>query len=112
MTPTPTPMMWSLEEALVVARALETKIERIYNHYHVALGGSVLHRGSSTKDLDIFIYPHKTGQIDRKYLNKMLSEFGLVDAEDRTSIHAEYYDNKEVIKYMYNGKRVDIFFLS
>jgi tRNA nucleotidyltransferase (CCA-adding enzyme) len=111
MTPQPLPTQWTLEEGLALARDLEKKIKRVYNHYHVALGGSVLHRGSSTKDLDIFIYPHKSDQLDREYLNNSLKEFGFVDAQDRTEIHSDY-NHKEVIKYSYNGKRVDIFFLS
>jgi hypothetical protein len=46
----------TLEEALPIVRDLEQKL--IPLGAHCALGGSVLHRGVSTKDVDIFVYPH------------------------------------------------------
>lgn len=45
----------TLEQALPVIRDIETKL--IPHGAHCALGGSVLHRGESEKDLDIFVYP-------------------------------------------------------
>ncbi len=104
--------MWTLIEGIKFANELEEKIKRHYKHYHVAIGGSTLHKGLSAKDLDIFIYPHKTGQCDRKYLDNALIEFGLSIKRLCTPAHKQYGDDKEVIEYVYNGKRVDIFFLS
>jgi hypothetical protein len=44
------------EAALPIVRSVEEKL--IPLGAHCSLGGSVLHRGESTKDLDIFVYPH------------------------------------------------------
>ena len=100
---------WTLEEGIEVARLLEIHIRRQYNHYHTAIGGSVLHKGLSQKDLDIFIYPHKTSQHDRRYLEDKFREFGLVWKRDCD--HNIYGDAKEVIECEYKGKRIDLFLL-
>jgi hypothetical protein len=47
---------WTLEEGVLLCRLVEQTV--IPAGYHCALGGGVLHRGESDKDLDIFIYPH------------------------------------------------------
>jgi hypothetical protein len=49
-------MKITLEESLPFVRWLETQL--IPRHAHCALGGSVLHRGWSEKDLDVIVYPH------------------------------------------------------
>lgn len=103
---------WTFEQGLEFVRKLETAIKRIYSHYHVALGGSVLHKGTSSKDLDVFIYPHKTNQADRKWLDKKLTEFGVEVNHNATEMHEVYGDSKEVLVCEYQGKRVDIFILS
>ena len=102
---------WTLEQGLEFARQLEVKIKRISSHYHVGLTGSTLYKGESKKDLDIILYPHKSTQKDRKYLDKVLIEFGLKFVSDRTETYAVYGNDKEVVQYSYKGKRVDIFFL-
>lgn len=53
-------MTITLEQALPVVRDIETKL--IPLGAHCALGGSVLHRGESHKDLDIFVYPRNCEQ--------------------------------------------------
>lgn len=50
------PPMWTHEEALVLIRKLEPLLA--HAGFHVGLGGSVLHRGESWKDLDIIVFPH------------------------------------------------------
>lgn len=49
--------MWTRNDAWLTAALLEQFA--IQCDMHIALGGSVLHKGSSTKDLDIFCYAHK-----------------------------------------------------
>lgn len=101
-------IMWTLEDGLIFARSLEPLA--IANGAHVALGGSVLFRGSSTKDIDILIYPHsaKVG-IDRAGFEKTLLGFGITEWSERTQAH--YQDTKEVWMAMYQSKRVDFFFM-
>jgi hypothetical protein len=51
--------MWTLDEALEVIRALQP-ITRDYS-YHLALGGGVLNKGTSDKDLDLYFLPLDNG---------------------------------------------------
>lgn len=50
----------TLDQALPVVRDIEAKL--IPHGAHCSLGGSVLHRGESSKDLDIFVYPRNCEQ--------------------------------------------------
>lgn len=104
-------LQWTFDQAIDLVRQLELKLKREYNHYHVALGGSVLHKGLSNKDLDIIIYPHKTTHQDIKWMKSALRQFGLVEISDRGAVHTIYSDGKDVIQYEYQNKRIDIFFL-
>jgi hypothetical protein len=104
-------LQWTLDQAIDLVRQLELKLKRVYNHYHVALGGSVLHKGFSNKDLDIIIYPHKTTHQGINWMKSALRQFGLVEISDRGAVHSGYGDDKDVIQYEYQNKRVDIFFL-
>jgi hypothetical protein len=53
-------MTITLEQALPVIRGIEYELSS--RGAHCALGGSVLHRGESEKDLDIFVYPRNCDQ--------------------------------------------------
>jgi hypothetical protein len=53
--------MWTLKEALTLVRTLQPKLWQ--RSYHMALGGGVLNRGDSHKDLDLYIFPFN-GEID------------------------------------------------
>lgn len=100
--------MWTLEQAVELLRMLEPVA--ISQGFHVALGGSVLIRGSSDKDLDIFIYPHKTAdKIAFECLLSKLGDFGISDFNKAE--HAHYGDDKAVYRSGYKGKRIDWFFL-
>jgi hypothetical protein len=46
---------WSLDEALELIRAIQPECHEL--SYHVALGGGVLNRGYSAKDLDLYFLP-------------------------------------------------------
>lgn len=47
---------WLLEDGVALIQALEPGVRKSFN-YCTALGGSVLHKGSSFKDLDIILLP-------------------------------------------------------
>lgn len=47
--------MWKLEDGLILVRSIQQP-SRKYG-YHVALGGSVLNKGESEKDLDLYFLP-------------------------------------------------------
>jgi hypothetical protein len=61
--------MWTLEDGLALVRKLEKELAP---HYHAALGGGVLHRGSSDHDLDIVILPHHANHLDVGEIHKVL----------------------------------------
>jgi hypothetical protein len=99
--------MWTLDEALITAKQFE---ELAAQHgYHVGLTGGTLYRGSSTKDLDLVVYPHSTERQLRRELMASLKGFGV--SWDNDGIR-HYNDDKLVATGQYNGKRIDFFFLS
>jgi len=51
----PTSGDWALDLALKVIRLIQPKIRNF--GYHCALGGGVLNKGYSTKDLDLYMLP-------------------------------------------------------
>jgi hypothetical protein len=61
MTKRPTPfakkqkVVWTLEQGLKLLRFLQPKVRQF--NYHVAIGGGVVNRGFSTKDLDLYFLP-------------------------------------------------------
>jgi len=105
---------WTFENALAFIRALEFVVCDV--GYHVALLGSVLHRGYSEQDVDIAIYPHTTSKQDRRELCKAMTKFGLergVPFRDVVRVREiEHPDTKHIEVWRYKGRRVDIFFLS
>ncbi len=48
----PTSPTWTLEEALILVRALQPTAWQY--GYHLCLGGGVLNKGVSSKDLDLY----------------------------------------------------------
>lgn len=109
---------WNLQEAqALVAKIWEPLAQA---GFHVGLTGSVLYKGSSDKDLDLIVYPHKTGEKTLNDAVRALKSLGFVRWFNYKAVRAargqgdfEYgYDNKKVEIWRYNKKRVDIFFLS
>lgn len=58
LVPIARPIMWTLVEGRELATLLEGALT--HSGWHVALGGGVLHKGDSKKDLDLVVYPHST----------------------------------------------------
>lgn len=102
------PIMWTFEEGLAFVRKLEDHLHD--NGFHAALSGGVLWKGSSTKDLDIILYPHTSDEcsFDHK-LEPLL--MGLIDGPWKEVSHEEYGDAKLVMKAKVSGKTVDFFLL-
>lgn len=98
-------MMWTLEEAVELVRSLEPAA--IKHGYHLALGGSVLMAGQSDKDLDLFLYPHKTTESD--YPEAVITKMGICVIGARP--HEVYGDDKLVFECRIRVKRVDVFCL-
>lgn len=101
-------IMWTLEQGIQFARELEKKL--IAEGYHCAIGGSVLMSGKSDKDLDIFVYPHKTAiQKSKEYLLEFLRVYCSSVTDHRS--HMIYGDAKYVVSANVESKRVDFFFV-
>jgi hypothetical protein len=100
--------MWTLETALPVVRAIESALKD--HGCHCCLGGSVLHSGQSSKDLDVFIYPHAWKQAPQHgligYVIGKLSGFSGFDGDGLTESK-----DKTVWSVTFEGRRIDLFFL-
>ena len=113
--------MWEQDLAIELFRDLEPMLALV--GWHAALGGSVMLKGRSAKDLDVVVYPHRRGL--RRPSRKQLA--WLHDACTKAGMHQirtaarlkrmpqwrESGDQKHVeIWSARGGRRVDLFVLS
>jgi len=104
-------VLWTLEEAISVARGMEKICAP--QGFHVALGGGTLMNGNSRKDLDLFFYPHRRDAetpTNFKRLRGILTTLGGIT--NLGPVDFGEYDHKEVFQGKLQGRRVDLFFLS
>lgn len=106
---------YTLEEAVKIARIAQSTLKD--HNFHVTLGGSCLTKGISSKDIDLFIYPHndETTFMNENNINnliKILEDIGFEPSKDydETS-HTEPKDGSIVHVTTFMGNRVDIFFM-
>lgn len=96
-----------------VAERLEPKMAE--HGAHIALGGSVLYRGTSEKDLDILVYPHTRNDAEgwnTAPLKQVLKAFFRAETFRDCEGVSQIRDQKEVGWLLTpKGKRVDFFFL-
>ena len=83
--------------------------------YHCALGGSVLHKGHSNKDLDVIVYPHdfqKRFGLQTEDVWSAITGYFAPTACGKVN-KSKYRDDKDV-RWLttQDGKRIDFFFLS
>lgn len=102
-------MNYNTEDAVNLCIRLEPVVSR--HGYHLAIGGSLAYRGTSTKDIDILIYPHNSGmECGRAHLIALLKSHGFTELERNSELPATAIP--DVWKSMStNGKRVDFFFM-
>lgn len=107
--------MWTLAQGLAVVRMIEPRIRQL--DHHTILGGSVLHKGLSAKDLDIFISPLEgyRSRGDEVY-NYLTSFFGplrsIRDAPDYGPEQGpHWWAGAWTVKYGEEEKRIDLFLL-
>jgi hypothetical protein len=87
---------------------------------HLALGGSLLYRGTSTKDIDILVYPHNAKAGEASYITegevrKIITEFGFkeiypLDGESFTGSSA--IPGVIVTAHVHQQTRVDFILLA
>jgi len=102
------PIIWTIGEGIAYVRKLEDHLHD--KGFHAALSGGVLWKGSSTKDLDIILYPHTSDTCSFYHNLEPLME-GMIDGPWKEVDHEEYGDAKLVMKAKVNGKTVDFFLL-
>lgn len=81
------------------------------NGFHCAIGGSLVYRGSSTKDIDIFIYPHNRDiYMDLDLLVKILAVEGFLKRSG--SLESSTIVPDVLVTADRLGRHVDFFFMS
>lgn len=109
--------LWLFEESLPLLRALEKDLAAV--GWHLALAGSVLFKGESSKDLDVILYPHNTsttGILDQERARDVLREHGFKLFRTQEEISAYWKalgstDEKHVEAWGSKGARLDVFFM-
>ena len=99
---------WILDEALPLIRALQP-LTRQYG-YHLCLGGGVLNKGESKKDLDLYFLTLDSGKSKSNELIAFLSSMWGTATDLMNGYPTEegsLYEFK--LKYNYNGLRIDVF---
>lgn len=100
------PSIIALQEGISIVQQLEPLIAPL--GFHAGLTGSVLFKGVSAKDLDIIIYDHdRRDKKDRGALHNVLREAGFTSAYPT----GPSCNDKDVVVYKLEGRRVDLFFL-
>lgn len=104
------PPTYTTADSLQIAQQLEPVFASEMN-MHIAIGGSCVYRGNSTKDIDIFIYPHNHEVvINRPTIVAKLKQLGFLSAKMESGEYTQV-PNVYVSKCEKTGRRVDFFFL-
>lgn len=102
-------MIWELEEAVELIQKLEGRVRPC--NFHTCLGGSVLHKGFSNNDLDIFILPIDESDVipDRMAILEVINDsfYGI----HYPIMKASGYNNasRTVYEGQHEGRKVNIF---
>jgi hypothetical protein len=103
-------ILWTIDQARDFCAKLHLYL--IPFGYGVGLTGGVLLYGTSNKDIDVIIYPYKLITCDFDSMYQLLPSFGLsfIGLPNKNLGHKD--DGKHVEIWSFNGKRVDLFFLT
>jgi hypothetical protein len=105
--------MWNLEEAARTVRLIEPLVRA--KDYHTCLGGGVLHRGYSAKDIDLFFLPLYSGKGDPDTIRSIVeTTLGTIEPMYDDAMCADYEANthpgaKVMGKVDFHGRRIDVF---
>jgi hypothetical protein len=100
--------IYTLVEGIAVCKEIEELIKPL--GCHCGLGGSLMYRGYSTKDIDVLIYPRSKAKIDKLAVVHALAKAGYKFNNHSSSVRGSVEFDVEVMKSP-KGERVDIFFL-
>jgi hypothetical protein len=103
------PIIWTLAEALYLIKDIQSALKPL--GYHVVLGGGVLNRGWSQKDLDLYFIPLTNDkQPDLAPLvNHLLTIFRQSDSDDASHRPNPYSPFRLQFEWTHKGRRVDAF---
>lgn len=103
---------YTLDTAVKLARIFEIAFKP---NYHIALGGSCLHKGQSEKDIDLYVYPDSEillQSADSTFIINKIREIGGVIDNVYLKIHIQKgYVNKPLIQFTFKGYPIDLFFI-
>lgn len=102
---------WKMANALALIRDLQPLVREF--GYHLLLGGGVLNKGESKKDLDLYFAPLSgdDGDADYERLFDLLCNVFTYPEPMRNSDYGIPQVWKHMLFSKYEGKRVDIFIL-
>lgn len=100
---------WTIEEALPLIRAMQPVTR---NHgYHLCLGGGVLNKGMSEKDLDLYFLPMGSTPSDPPallaWLTSIWGESTAIGAEQGYPEEEGSYIHRRIFRY--SDLRIDVF---
>ena len=104
--------VWNLDDALTIIRKIRPTLQAV--GWELALGGGVLNRGWSDKDLDLVAFPTTSEEYARSYLHEALVAAGWKRTHTVKQMHAFWEktgvgDRKWVEVYrLPDGRRVDV----
>lgn len=106
--------VWTMQSALELVRALQPMLHEV--RHHIALGGGVLNKGKSFKDLDLYVLPmggpRTPISTDNAAVDAVLCD--VMDYEAPIGDSETYGDRQQPAmrardRYTFEGKRVDVF---
>ena len=99
--------MWTLTEALALIRDLQSQLKPL--HYHVALGGGVLNKGTSQKDLDLYLlrFDNADDGEAAPLLDLLSTKWGPAKAIGEA--HYESANWRHKLWFSLLGRRIDVF---
>jgi hypothetical protein len=102
-------MIYTTDILLAIAREMEPAVAPL--GAHVAIGGSCVYRGYSTKDMDLMVYPRKKEiPVDKNKLLDLLLSLGWSEVHAPTVRTATSVP--DVLVMQRGNLRVDFFILS
>ncbi len=107
------PILWTLEQGLSLVRDLQPLCHAL--SFHVALGGGVINKGESRKDLDLYFLPFDNEESsERGQLLKMLAR-RLGPLAPLSGDASQHYCSQSTYRFKLKARsetqRIDIFIL-
>lgn len=104
--------MWSMDAALAFIRELQPALHS--RLYHVAMGGGVLNKGFSEKDLDLYLFPFDNAVYEPilPYLEELWGPSTPLSSEINREERGYPQDmnfKTKVKFFLMDGRRIDLF---